>query len=68
MNPLALLGEIAKAASKLPPEVLAIVRDVVEAVASSDDPERAARLSLLAAASKTATEAAIEADLARNKR
>jgi hypothetical protein len=67
-NPLALLGKLAQIASTLPPEALSLILDVVKSAASSDDPVRTARLAALAAASKTATEAAIEADLARNKR
>lgn len=65
MNALQILGEIAKAASKLPPPVLSALLDVVKAIAKSKDPVRAARLAALAAASKAGTEAVIRKALGK---
>jgi hypothetical protein len=59
-NPLQTLTQLL---SRMPPEGLSAVDQLLKAVLNSKDPMRAARLAAIAAASKTATEAAIEAAL-----
>jgi hypothetical protein len=60
VNPLQFVAAVAKLLDKVPPEAISALASVVKAVASSKNPVRAARLAALAAASKTATEAAIK--------
>lgn len=53
------MSEVISLLSKLPPGTLAAVLDLLRAIVSSDDPKRTAKRAAIAAASRTASEAAI---------
>lgn len=65
MNPGALVADMAKVASKLPEPVLLLVRALIRAIASSDDPQRAAIRAAKAAGAKQAIDAALRKTLKR---
>jgi hypothetical protein len=65
MNPAVLIADIAKLASKLPAPVLLLVKALIRAIATSDDPARAALRAAKAVGAKAAIDAALRQTLKR---
>jgi uncharacterized heparinase superfamily protein len=62
-----LIGELLGLLATLPPAGIDLVLQLIRAIRTSKDPLRAVRLAAMAAASKHATESAIEAALKKLK-